>query len=108
MIETVKQTTLEEMKDWEATKGESFNLVLRIQKLQSLIIIKLLFGEEISKVMLPFELPDGSMKQIPIYEMLGEMTNQTSVRTFNLLFIIVPELIGFTLTKSDRLYYRNV
>jgi len=56
---------------------------------------------------LKYEQEDGSFKEMPIYGLFGILAAQTAARGFTPLVLFTPELAGYTLTATDKIYKRN-
>lgn len=76
--------------------------------LYSRIILSCAFGLGKSDVTVQRELPDGTFQELPLFEALRILIEETTGRgfwPFNLLF---PELAWWSITPYDRMYERNI
>jgi len=79
------------------------------QKLYSKIAITFLVGRKNALKTVPYEMPDGTTKQVNICLAVQKcMQHYFSERIKNPMFILFPSLLPYTFTSaSDRRYGRN-
>jgi hypothetical protein len=78
-----------------------------LMRLQSRIMVNISVGSGYSQTMLPYKCKDGKLKDMPVYEYLDRLIDDTMDRLMNITSGIWPILSKYVHTFDDFRYNRN-
>ena len=111
MVEEIKKivsTKVQQIEDTYLKQGKAFNLLEQLDEVHTRIILTTAFGgSNVSEVELPFE-QNGSFLKKSLGEYLRDIFLYLAFRSARYEIVLVPYLLFFYYTKTDREMLRNI